>query len=235
MARRLARFIAALAALVLLAACSDTAAPPRNDNAVRGHVLDIHGRPVAGASIVLQHDFALVPGSAADKPQHGLQFDLGEPGLVHAWVAGFCDDDTVRTLIDMELPVGSFTVIWNGQDDLGRLAPDGVYRMHAAWPAGEASYEFVLAGTGYGPLTPPSSVSAAAVSDHKGAFRLETGCLPFGYEFLVLGESGLPDGRVAFTRRVRVWAFRDGAVAQASDWVTVDPEQGAVAKVTFSD
>lgn len=235
MARHLIRIMTALAALTLLSACSDTAAPPSDDTAVRGYVLDVQGRPVAGASIVLQYDVALVPGSEADKPQYGVRFDMAEPGRVHAWVAGFCDDDTVCTIIDMDLPSGSFTIIWNGEDDLGRRAPDGVYRMHVTWPAGQASNEFALAGNGYGALTPQESIAAAVVTDAKGAFRLETGCLPFGYEFLNLGESDLPFGRVAFTRRVRVWAFREGVVAQASDWITVDPEKGAAVTLTFAD
>lgn len=235
MARRLFRIMTALAALALLTACSDTATPPPDDNTVRGHVFDAQGRPVEGASIVLQHDVALVSGSEADKLQYGLQFDMEEPGHIHAWVAGFCVDDTVRTLFDMDLPSGSYTFLWDGNDDLGRRAPDGVYRMHASWSAGQASNEFALASNGYDPLTPQQGISAAVVTDAKGAFHLETGCLPFGYEFLNFGESELPFGRVAFTRRVRVWAFRDGVVAQASDWITVDPENGAVAKVTFSD
>lgn len=235
MVRRLSRVAVTVAVLALLAGCSDTGTSPTSDPAVRGRVLDGQGRPVAGAAIVLQHEVAPVAGSAADKPQLGLQFELAQPGRVHAWIAGYCDDDTVRTLVDGTMPSGSYTLFWDGRDDLDRTAPDGVYRMHIVWDGGQAQHTFVMVGHGYDWLAQPSAIAAAAVTDQRGAFRLEAACLPFGYTFPAYDESGLPAGTATITRRVRVWAFRDGSVAAASDWVTVDPEQGVAVTFAFAE
>ncbi len=238
MTRTMSRAALALAALLLASACSDTTTPPPPppppDAAVRGVVTDALGRPAPGASIVLQLDSALVPGSEADKPQQGVRFDLGTGGHVHVWVTASCGQATIRTIIDTQLPSGTYIVFWNALDDLGRQAPDGMYRLHAVWDGGESSFEIILLGTHYDLLTPQQSIAAEAITDLQGAFRLETGCLPFGYTLPAYDESGLPIGQAEITRRVRVWAFRDGVVPAVSDWVTVDPEAGAVVAIGFA-
>ncbi len=235
MNRRLVPFAVALVALVSLSACSDSTGPAGVDSAVRGRVVDVHGQPVSGAFIALQYERDLIPGSEADKPNLGLQFDLLEPGPVHAWIATYCDDDTVRTLIRQVMPAGGYVLFWDGQDGSGRLVPDGVYRMRVVTAAGSSSAEMAFSGPAYGPLTAPSSIAASVVTDRRGAFRLEGDCLPFGYQFPAYDESGFFIGQQVFMRRVRVWAFRDGYVPEASDWTTVDPDLGAIVTVTMRD
>jgi hypothetical protein len=46
------------------------------------------------------------------------------------------DDHVIRTLLDdVNKPVGRLSVIWNGRDDSGLLAPDGKYRVHVRLPS----------------------------------------------------------------------------------------------------
>jgi hypothetical protein len=237
MTRPMSRAALALAALLLASACSDTTTPPPPppDAAVRGVVTDAQGRPVVGAAIVLQLESTFDPGGEAGRPRQALRFDLESDGHLHLWISAFCDHDTVSTLMDGQMPSGSYVVTWDGHDALGRYMPDGVYRMHAVWDGGEASLEFVMMGTGYGQLTPQQSIAADAFTNTQGAFRLETTCLPFDYTYPAYNESGQLTGQLAITRRVRVWAFLDGVVPAVSDWVTVDPEGGAAVSIVFAD
>jgi hypothetical protein len=216
--------IAVLVALVLLGACSDSSSPPRSNDAIRGLVLDAEGLPVAGASIMLQHESAPLP----DKPQLAIRFTHQESGPVSVWIASYCDSDTVRWLANEALPAGEFMFVWNGRDDLGRVVPDGVYQTHVVSSAGHAQATAVVSWLGYADLAPGTPVAAQATTDSFGRFRLAQDCLPFGHTY-----EGFP-GVEAVTRRVRVWALHPDFITGGGDWVTVDAEGGAEATVTLA-
>lgn len=215
--------VPALAALVLLGACSDDTAPTHNDDAIRGQVIDGLGQPVSGASIMLEY----VGESLPDKPQTGIRFTLPDAGAATIWIASYCDGDTVRMLVDEVLPAGEYTIIWDLRDDLGRIVPDGVYRVHAVTPAGHAQYPWVLFRPGYADLPPDAPVAAQATTDSLGRFRLAQDCLPFGHGY------GSVFGMETITRRVRVWALHPDFVAASSEWAIVDAEDGADLTVTL--
>jgi len=216
--------IPALAALVLLGACSDSATPPRSDDAIRGVVLDAEGRPVAGAAIMLEHESAPLP----DKPQLAIRYTHQEAGPVSVWIASFCDGDTVRLLANGDLPAGEFMFVWNGRDDLDRVVPDGVYRTHVVSAAGHTQSTAVMSWLGYADLPAGTRVAAQATTDQRGRFQLAQDCLPFGHVF----DGFL--GNEAVTRRVRVWALHSDFANAGSDWVTVDGEDGAEVTVTLA-
>lgn len=220
----------AAAALVVLAACSDSSSPPPVDDSaddIRGIVLDADNQPVADAAIMLQHEFETAPGSAADKPQTGVEFILSEDGPIRAWLTGFCADDTVRVVVDGPGMAGRHTVIWNGLDHLDRLMPDGVYRWHVVTAENTLDVPFVRSRLGYSDVPPGTPVAAQATTDSSGAFRLSPDCLPFGHEFTAYDDFGEANGRQVITRRVRVWALFESSAPVHSDWTTIDADLGA--------
>lgn len=220
----------AAAALLALAACSDSNSPPPVDDTaddIRGIVLDADGQPVTGVAIMLQHEFADMPGSAADKPQTGVGFILSEDGPIRAWLTGFCADDTVRVLIDGPGMAGEYRIFWDGLDSLDRLMPDGVYRWHVVTAGNSLDVPFVRSRLGYSDVPPGTPVAAQATTDSNGAFRLTPDCLPFGHEFTITDELGDPIGRQVVTRRVRVWVLFGSSAPVHSDWTTIDADLGA--------
>ncbi|HOX26202.1 MAG TPA: hypothetical protein PLL30_08430 [Candidatus Krumholzibacteria bacterium] len=231
---KLTIILGVLASLALLGACDDSTEPDTMDSDIRGHVVDAQGEPVAGATVILQHDVDPPLPFAHDKPQTGIEFDLPEAGPVTMWIASFCDGDTLRMLVDGELPPGQHVVVWDGLDDAGRVLPDGVYRMHLRTEAGETHQELALLHVGYEGLDPDAVVAPLAVTDDEGEFTLSQECLPFGFTFDRLDENGDPIGTSTITREVRIWAFSAAAGAVgASGWAAVDPETGAEVTVTL--
>lgn len=225
----------AAAALLVLAACSDANNPPPVDDGaddLRGTVLDADGQPVFGAAIMLQHEFEIVPGSSADKPQTGVEFVLSEDGPIRVWITSFCNSDTVCVLMDGPGMAGRHAVFWNGLDHLGRLVPDGVYRWHVVTDGGSRNSAFALSRLGYADVAAGTAVAAQATTAINGAFQLSPDCLALGHEFTITDESGAPIGRQLVTRRVRVWVLFGGSAPVHSDWTTIDADLGADVTIT---
>lgn len=228
------RFCLALVLVAILAACSDSSVPDRTRDDIRGTVIDAAGRPLAGATVVLQFALDPPPASAVDKARIRIHFVLPETGPVALWISSFCDEDTVRRLITTDLPAGQHEVFWDERDDQGRLLPDGVYWFHLLTAAGEARGDFLLQRLGYGDVADGDIPAPLAVTDDAGRFTLDQGCLPFGHALPRTDESGNPIGFLEITRSVRVWAFSAGGEARAaSNWIAVDPQLGADVGIVF--
>jgi hypothetical protein len=233
---RLAMILMSVAALVWLGGCSDSTEPSGTDSDLRGQVVDALGQPVAGATVVLQYEVDPPVGGAFDKPQTGLRFELPEDGLATLWVSSFCDDDTVRMVVDGELPAGQHMFVWDGKDDEGLTMPDGVYHFHLVTASGASQQPFLLLYLGYDNLPEDAVLAPLAVTDARGGFALSQACLPLGFVFDTLDEVGQVIGQATVTRSVRVWAYdpHSGVLAD-SPAVTIDPDNGAVVTVTVGD
>lgn len=228
--------LACLLALGWLAGCSDASKPVATDSDLRGQVVDARGRPVAGAGVVLEYATDPPAGSAYDKPRTAIEFELPETGRVTLWIGSFCDDDTLCVLVDGELPAGQHDVVWNGRDGTGRIQPDGIYRYHVVSAAGEKHALFPLFHLGYRGLPAGAILAPLAVTDARGRFTLGQDCLPLGFTFDDVDETGQPIGTHTFLRTVRVWVcVEEGGVPTAGPTVTVDPETGATVSVTLGD
>lgn len=222
--RRLSACLAVPAiALLALSACSDSTKPrSATPVMISGTVLDAEGAPVVGASILLQHEYVPVPGSAAEKPQLGIEFSVTERDTVDIWVTSPCTGDTVR-VVQLQYPMaaGIYTMFWQGLDQEGRRVGDGVYRLNVVGLQTDIHADFVYMRIDWSALIDGSPVAALARTNRDGAFALDTTCLPFGFEF-----NG-PDGRTAISRRVRLWVVKPDNSLISSGWVDVDAEDGA--------
>lgn len=224
------RLLALAAVLAAMAACSDSTGPRPADDPVtlRGIVADADGAPVAGASILLQYEQELVPGSVAAKPQLAVRFTSAEPDTGDLWLSAWCTDDTVRVAgLELPLMAGQYQLVWDGQDSAGLPVPDGVYCWNVVTRRLDLHMSFMLDRGGYSWLANDQQVAAQAVTDTAGAFVLDTTCLPFGVEFPAVDEFGQVIGTNAVSRRVRPWAVIPGHGAIAGPWVTIDAEAGA--------
>ena len=218
----------------ILAACSDSTAPNGTRGDIRGRVVDAHGRPVAGGAIVLQHalDSPLFPGP--DKANTMIGFQLPEAGPVSLWISSYCDADTLRQLINDDLPAGEYAAVWDGRDEQRRLLSDGVYWYHLVTAAGEERHDFLLMRLGYGDFAVDDIMVPLVVTDLSGRFTLDQGCLPFGVTFTGTDESGNPTGTFEVIRSVRIWAFSaNGGAPSVSDWIAVDPHFGAEVEIAL--
>ena len=225
--------IAVSACLLAFSACNESTGPVIHPNDIIGRVLDADGRPVANAVIALELEFVELPATPADKPTLSVRFTMPATGLTQLWITSFCDEDTVRLLVNEALPTGEYWIQWNGLDDVGHQVPDGVYWVHLVTPTENWSQPILMANLGYAGLPEGREVAPQAASTPDGRFRLGQGCLPFEFEFPAIGE---PYGTIglAITRRVRVWALHDGYAPTCSDWVTIDADDGASVVITLS-
>lgn len=220
------RILALAGALALAAGCGDSAGPGR-DADIRGRVIDAAGEPVPDAMVVLQLATDPPPDAAAQKPGTPIQFSLPGATEVTAWIASFCDDDTLRLLARGVLPPGQHVLVWDGRDGVGRVLPDGVYRAHVVTEAAHVKQTLPVFHLGYAAFAPDAAPAPQAVTDLRGRFRLGQACLPFGFAFEARDEFGQVVGTRVVTREVRVWAFSaERGLVAAGDWLTVDEDAG---------
>ncbi len=220
------RTLALAGALALVAGCGEPAGPG-GDADIRGKVIDAVGEPVPDATVVLQLATDPPLGAAAQKPGTAIQFSLPGATEVTAWIASFCDDDTLRLLARGVLPAGQHTLLWDGRDGAGRVLPDGVYRAHVVTEAAHLEQALPLFHLGYAAFAPGAAPAAAAVTDLRGRFRLGQACLPFGFAFEARDETGQVIGTRVVTREVRVWAFSaERGLVAAGGWLAVDETAG---------
>jgi hypothetical protein len=59
-------------------------------------------------------------------PQTMLRFEIAQSGVVQLHIYTILGQ-RVRTLINGFRPVGSYSLIWNGRDENGRICPAGIY------------------------------------------------------------------------------------------------------------
>ncbi len=224
--------IAVSACLLVFGACNESTGPSYLRSDIHGRVVDADGRPVANATIALELEFEEVAHTPADKPNLSIRFTMQDPSVAELWITSFCDADTVRMLLSESLPAAEYMVVWNGLDDADRLVPDGVYWVHLVTPTENWVRPVLMANLGYAGLPEGREVAAQATSTKSGHFRLGQGCLPFEFEFPVVGEPYGTSG-VAITRRVRVWVLHEDHVPTCSNWVTIDDGDGAEVEITL--
>lgn len=226
MRRRFACLAVFTVVLLALSACSDSTGPrPAAPVLITGTVVDAEGAPVAGAPVLLQHEYELIPASAGAKPQTAIRFVITEPDTAAIWITSPCTGDTVR-VVELQFPLmaGEYMMMWQGLDRENRRVGDGLYRLNVVGRLADVHADFVYARDDWAALADGAPVAGLATTDDDGAFTIDTTCLPFGYEFGGTGESPV---RSVISRRVRLWVVKPDNSLICSDWVTVDAEDGA--------
>ncbi|MBK7048400.1 MAG: hypothetical protein IPH48_18245 [bacterium] len=153
--------IAVSACLLAFSACNESTGPVIHPNDIIGRVLDADGRPVANAVIALEHEFEWCP-RPADKPTLSVRFTMPATCLTQLWITSFCDEDTVRLLVNEALPTGEHWIQWNGLDVVGHQVPDGVYWVHLVTPTENWSQPILMANLGYAGLPEGREVAPQA-------------------------------------------------------------------------
>ncbi len=224
------------AALLLLSACNDTTGPDGTGvvgSDIRGHVLDSTRRPVADAAIVLEYLSYDASGLPKRTPTNLIQWEQLEAGWVTVWIASFCDTDSLRTLVSGGREPGIHAVAWDGLDDAGQFAPEGVYQVHVLHDGMEDRPVVMRFGIDYGGLPSSTDVVPLVVTDSWGRFTLSQDCLPFDFVLTLTNEAGDSLATYSIARRVRIWAFDSSTGFRAvSDTLEVDEETGVRVTLT---
>ncbi len=76
-------------------------------------------------------------------PSTTIRFDLPLPAAVSLDVFNL-RGQKIRSLVDSELPAGTHTAVWNGQDDLGRPVSSGVYLYRLSDSHSETTRKMML-------------------------------------------------------------------------------------------
>ena len=219
--------------VLLLNGCSDSSGPEADYSLIHGTVLDADGAPAAGAAILMNYRTDPPWPWQGSKPETQIGFGLPESAHVKLWIASYCDEDTVKVLVDGTLPAGRHAIHWDATNTEGRRVCEGVYWYHLRTPENSRDRDMVLIYLNYDDVASATEVEPLAVTDVNGHFQLSQECLPFDYQSEILDEQGQA-GTLTILRTVRFWAIHDGLAAAAySDWVSVDPTSGVEVSISL--
>lgn len=220
----LALALLAISALQL-AACSDATSPGPHPALISGSVVGPAGNPIEDAAILVSFRPTF---EDILYPEKGMTALTDMPPAEVFWIriSNACGD-TIRTLCDEGCnDFGS--IYWDGLDDAGLRAVEGIYWYTVAIPGGFNSQEFVLIHNYTEWNTEDCQAHASANSD--GRYSLSDDCLGFGELVTVTDEEGnivdeRPMGRVVNLRAVSPngsVARRDSVRFPSSGSLTVD-------------
>lgn len=229
---RMPAFMLVVCSLVL-AGCSDSSSPPREEFEISGTVTDTDGAPVSGVAVILDYRFDQIEGPSPLK----AAADLPEPVPVRLMVFGGCGDEVFFDTGMITNPdVG--LVQWNGLDLEGLRAPEGVYRYRLEAEGREPVEKlFALAlnmGNDFGSFGEDAAEIRAtwrldAMTDARGRFTLDRNCWDFGHTDDWVDEEGTVTGTLLIPHRARLWYYPEGeARGTPGPWVDIDPESGGV-------
>jgi hypothetical protein len=133
---------------------------------IKGRVSDRLGIPVEGAEIYLYFYYETVDTG----PEPDYTFHNSISGALNVVQVFDAEDNLVRTLMNIRLMSGTFTVQWNKLDSVSRPVPSGAYTFKHFINGGKVkSYTIVIDGT----LT--------SVTDSTGVYVINNKNLPIGF------------------------------------------------------
>ncbi len=239
------RTFACLFILSALAGCSDSSEPRQETFEISGTLTDADGAPVAGAAVVLDHEFAETLPAAADKPRTVIGFTIPEPDTVRLTVTEFCGDEILFDSGEFFSLAETIYLSWDATNLEGKQMPEGVYRARLErWNGEPVTSELALARNVNGEDGDFGGEAAHirenwrldAVTGEDGTFTLDRACWAFGKSFEHRDEEGTVVGSLTITDRVRLWFYPEGEdYGIAGPWAEIDPESGGVLDFRLSD
>ena len=169
-----------------LAACSDSTTPDHQNPRIIGSVTGSGGDAVPGASILVSFRPSFEDVLQPEKGQPAPS-DLPPPGPIY-WIkiTNACGD-TIRTLCQEGCnDIGG--IYWDGLDDAGLRAVEGVYTFILAMPEDYSISDFVLIH--YYTDWNTEDCQTHCSSGAEGQFELSDRCLGFGKSITVMDEEG---------------------------------------------
>lgn len=209
-----------LIGVLVLGSCSDSTSPESGPAYLQGTVTDGDGQPVAGAAIMisLRPSFEDVlqpfPIAVPDK-------DLPPSTLLSLRLFDPCDE-IVRTVCDGDCGEMQY-YSWDGLDDDGMRAVEGVYFFEAASADTVIRRELVLIH--HYTEWDLEHCAQHALTDDDGTYRISDECLGFGIETETTDEEGNIIDTRPIQRLVNVHLLTPGGTTTRRDSIRW-PEQG---------
>jgi hypothetical protein len=251
----LSRPLKILASLFLLSiitagGCSDSTSPKQNRDLIKGRVVDVDGKGIEGAKIVIDYvlEYNEDTGSEAgffrkrkvgsELPLHSFYRHSYEEGWVRVWVERYCSNELIKVIIDTLLSEVNGSISWNGTTDDGKLAYPGVYNafIYRETPT-DTFYntkDMLLKRDTYMDKE-AGWIEANTSTGSNGYFELSQECLPFDYTVDWIDEYGVPMGTIRVTRYVNICVVHDSYTNAVDDSVYVDPDEGAETEIKMYD
>ena len=211
---------ALLLGALCLGSCSDSTSPESGPAYLKGTVTDAGGQPIAGAAIMISlrpsfEDILLpVSAEAPDK-------DLPPSTLQSLRIFDPCDQ-IVRTLCDGDCG-GTSVITWDGLDDDGMRAVEGLYLYEAASTDTVIRRAFVLIH--HYTEWDLEHCEHHAMTGSNGTFQISDECLGFGVETTTTDEEGNIIDTRPIQRLVNVHLLTPGGTTTRRDSI-MWPEKG---------
>jgi hypothetical protein len=173
-----------LAGLLAVGACSDSTSP-EGSGYLTGTVTDAAGQPVPETAVLISFrptfEDVLQPGAKA-------AFDFPPPDtLTSLRITDPCGE-VIRTLCEGEGCLEPGMLLWDGLDDDGLRALEGIYNYVLSRPDTTITQNFVMIH--FYDTWDPAAGRAHAWTGQQGRFRVDDACLGFGEVLEITDEQG---------------------------------------------
>lgn len=113
--------------MLLLISCSESTKPDYEPFSLKVTLRDAAGNSLEGYRIAIFQEDLGIPGYEA-KPSTSFHFTIDSSGLVNLTIYDFFNRK-IKQLINSSYPAGTYLpIVWDGYNDEGQIAIDGVYR-----------------------------------------------------------------------------------------------------------
>jgi hypothetical protein len=170
--------------MLAVGGCSDSTSPEGSAR-LTGTVTDAAGQPVPETAVLISFRPTF---EDVLQPRARAAFDLPPPDtLTSLRIIDPCGE-VIRTLCEGEGCLEPGSLYWDGRDDDGLRAVEGIYNYVLTQPDTTITRNFVLIH--FYDAWDPAAGRAHAWTDQQGRFRVDDACLGFGEVLTITDEQG---------------------------------------------